>query len=221
MNPFLAELYDTAENIGAGAPTVDDTEKLAQAAVLDQMLKNEGFTVEQLSPQDIVKVATEIFGPDSPLVKEAMEGEMPPAFLAGKKDEKEEKKDEKKDKEEKEKEAQVKMDESDFLGRAMAHAYVDELRTIEKKAQAEAQTPQPRAAPAGVPSTLASLLNKEASAQPEQPQGAQSAVDILARQRAEEMLKAAGIQTETQSNLDTAVQARANEMLKEAGYTVE
>jgi hypothetical protein len=205
MNPFLAELYNTATNIGSEAPVVDDTEKLAQAAVLDQMLQNEGHSLADLSPADRVKVAQEIFGPDSPLVKEAMEdGESYPeekkVFPPKKKKEEEEKEDE-------EKEAQEKLAEADFLGRAMAHAYVAELADIEKKAQVE----QPQA----VPQTLSGLLNKEASQQ----QAAPSALDILAQQRAEEMLKQAGIQPEP-DQLEQAVQARAIEMLKEAGYDV-
>lgn len=199
MNPFLAELYNTAENIGSTKVAAsDENEKLAQAYVLDQMLQNEGLSIDQLSAQDIVKVATEIFGSNSPLVKQAEEG-MPPAVAEEKKEEKEE------SEEEKEKEAREKLAEADFLGRAMAHAYVDELRGIEKKASAEK---------AGVPNSFSQLLTKNASNK--------SALDVLAEQRAEEILKQASVQTDdAQQKLAHAVEARAIEILKANGYNVE
>lgn len=202
MNPFLAELYNTAENIGSTKVAAsDENEKLAQAYVLDQMLQNEGLSIDQLSAQDIVKVATEIFGSNSPLVKQAEEG-MPPAVAEEKKEEKEEKEE---SEEEKEKEAREKLAEADFLGRAMAHAYVDELRGIEKKASAEK---------AGVPNSFSQLLTKNASNK--------SALDVLAEQRAEEILKQASVQTDdAQQKLAHAVEARAIEILKANGYNVE
>jgi hypothetical protein len=195
MNPFLADLYNTAENIGAGPGAADDTEKLAQAAVIDQMLQNEGFSLDQLSPDDLVKVATEIFGAESPLVKEAGEMPFPPKAEKCKKCDKEECT----CPAEKEKEAQEKLAEADFLGRAMAHAYVDELSNIEKKAGEQA-------AP-------------EAPAAPEKT--AASAIELLAHQRAEELVKQAQANQDPQAQLEAAVQARAHEILKEAGYTVE
>lgn len=220
MNPFLSELYNTAENIGqTKEASADENEKLAQAHILDQMLQNEGMSIDQLTPQDIVKVATEIFGPDSPLVKEA---EMPPQLAGAKGDDsgKCEKcgKDPCECPAAKDKEAQEKLAEADFLGRAMAHAYVDELRGIEKAAAEEAQ--KQASAQRGVPTNLSSLLNKQASA------GGQStsALDVLAQQRAQEILKEAGVQqqpNDAQEKLAQAVNARAIEMLKAAGYTVE
>lgn len=209
MNPFLAELYNTAENIGVTKEAAsDENEKLAQAYVLDQMLQNEGYSLDKLSADDVVKVATEIFGADSPLVKEAMgDGSCPPGVPPKKKEDK-------KDEEEKEKEAQEKLAEADFLGRAMAHAYVDELRGIEKKAQEEQTQTQ-----AGLPPSMASLLNKQASEQ----QSPSSALDILAQNRAQEILKQAQAnqdQGDAQQKLAQAVEARALEYLKAQGYNV-
>lgn len=114
MNEFLANLYGTAETIGAGQGS--DTEKLAQAEVLNQMFESEGIDVNQLDPMTITKVANTIFG-DANQIKLA-------------EDEEEEEDDEKK----KEKESADKLAEADYLGRVMAHSYVNELAEIEKQA---------------------------------------------------------------------------------------
>lgn len=125
MNQFLAELYGTADNIGA----TDDVEKLAQAEVVNQLIEAEGLSVDDVDADTILKVAEELFGADNELAKVAQEApvEETPA---------EEKKEEKKEKEEEE-EAAEKMAEADFIGRMMAHAMVDELGSIEKEAGAK------------------------------------------------------------------------------------
>jgi hypothetical protein len=110
MNPFLAEIYGTANAIGS-----DGTEKLAQAALLDEMFRADGINPEALPDSTILKVAGEIFGPNNEIEKLAAEttGHQEPDG-----DESDEEK--------------VAM--ADYLGRTMAHAYVQELSNIEKQA---------------------------------------------------------------------------------------
>jgi len=125
MNPFLAEMYNTHKNIGIS----EDAEKLAEAQILEEaqllneLVAGEGYDIESLSDDTIMKVAHAVFGDDSAIVKVAQETseEAPPK----------EKKEEKKEEEES---VEEKMAQADFLGRQMAHAYVDELATIEKSA---------------------------------------------------------------------------------------
>jgi hypothetical protein len=110
MNEFLAQMYGTAETIGSG----DDTEKLAQAQVMNEMFTAEGVDVDSLAPETIVKVAEALFGENTKIAEEDV-----------KKDDEEE---------EEEEEAEEKLAEADFLGRVMAHSYVNEMTEIEKNA---------------------------------------------------------------------------------------
>ena len=121
MNQFLTELYGTRETIGAVPDTSDDVEKMAEAEILGRFLDNENVDVESLDGDTILKVAYELFGEGSELVKEAMSE--PPE---------EEEEDEEDD--DAEKESADKLAEADFYGRAMAHAYVNELDAMDKEA---------------------------------------------------------------------------------------
>ena len=123
MNEFLADLYGTRENIGAPQDTSNDVEKLAEAQVLDQFLTNEGIDVDQLDGDTILKVAYDLFGEDSEIVKAAAEGS-----------EDSEDEEEGEEGEEEEKDAQEKLAEADFLGRVMAHSFVDEQSSMDKQA---------------------------------------------------------------------------------------
>lgn len=125
MNPFLADLYGTAASIGS---TDTEQEKLAQASILekqasilDEMFVSEGINVDDLAPETIEKVAFSLFG-DENMIKVAEE------------DEEEEKKEKKKEKKKDEEEAQEKVAEADYLGRVMAHSYINEMTAIEKQA---------------------------------------------------------------------------------------
>jgi hypothetical protein len=131
MNQFLAEMYGTRETIGAPAQS-DDTEKLAEAQLLDDALRAENIDVDTLSPEAILKVAHSLFGDDSALVKAAAEegheeGET----------EAEEKKEEEAKKEGEGESAEEKTAQADFLGRVMAHAFVQEQAEINKEAGAK------------------------------------------------------------------------------------
>ena len=72
MNEFLAEIYNTRETIGASSGG-SDVEKLAEAQLLDDALRNEGIDVNTLSGDQIVKVAHHLFGDNSEIVKMAQE----------------------------------------------------------------------------------------------------------------------------------------------------
>jgi len=122
MNEFLANLYGTEQDVGAS--TGDDTEKLAQAQILDQMFEAEGININELHPQTVVKVAEAIFGGQTKIAEEDVE--------AAQKHEGGETK--KKEEKEEEKEAEEKLAEADFLGRVMAHSFENERREIEKTA---------------------------------------------------------------------------------------
>jgi len=218
-------LYGTRETIGADASDTSDQEKLAEAQVLDEMFRSEGINVDDIADQTILKLAHEIFGDNSALVKAAAEGEMcskceksmkdcscpkeekaaPPPFAK--------------------KEAaavaapaaaadetfEEKFAQADKLGRVMAHAFVHENSEIQKRAAEMCPKCEKAKGECSCPK------EKEAGAQP-------SAFDVLAENRALAMLKEAGItpgesqeQTE-EAKLAAAVEARAVEMLTEAGY---
>jgi hypothetical protein len=127
MNEFLAQLYNTSENIGASSS--NDVEKLAQATVVDQLIKSEGLSIDDVSAETILKIAEDLFGPNNQIQKTAEEAAEHEKAETAAKEKKEEAKEET---------AEEKMAQADFLGRQMAHAYVNELATIEKDAGGKA-----------------------------------------------------------------------------------
>ena len=131
MNQFLAEMYGTRETIGAPTQS-DDTEKLAEAQLLDEALRSEGIDVDTLSPDAILKVAQSLF-PDGALVKAAAE-ESHEEHEEGETAAEEKKEEAAKDKEGEGETAEEKTAQADFLGRVMAHAFVQEQAEINKEA---------------------------------------------------------------------------------------
>jgi len=126
MNEFLAGMYQTREAIGASQDT-SDVEKLAEAQLLDETLRAEGIDIDKLDGNTILKLAHQLLGDDSALVKAAAEE-------AGESAEHEagESKDHEKGEDEETMEAKVA--QADFLGRVMAHSYWNEKTAIEKTA---------------------------------------------------------------------------------------
>jgi len=139
MNSFLAEMYGTRETIGAPNQGNDDVEKLAEAQLLDEALRAENIDVDSLSPEAIVKVAQALFGEDSKLVKAAsVEGEKTAEGEGeGEAEGDKENKEEKDEKEAEGETAEEKMAQADFLGRVMAHSFVQEQAEIAKEAAAK------------------------------------------------------------------------------------
>lgn len=151
MNEFLADIYNTRESIGAPKDN-SDVEKLAEAQLLDEALRAEGVDIDKLPGETILKLAHQLLGDDSALVKAAEEGaaheeaETP----AEEKKEHEEGGEEAGEKEVKaaaiaelkakeasgqgEETFEEKVAQADFLGRVMAHSYWNEKTDIEKNA---------------------------------------------------------------------------------------
>jgi hypothetical protein len=143
MNEFLAEIYNTRESIGAQSDS-SDVEKLAEAQILDEALRAEGIDIDTLPGDTILKLAHNLLGDNSALVKAAEEeakheeGESP-EHEAG--EEEEESEEEVKKAALAELNAQggeetfeEKVAQADFLGRVMAHSYWSEKTNIEKTA---------------------------------------------------------------------------------------
>jgi len=104
MNEFLADLYGTNEIIGSDE---QDLEKDAAANFLIKIAEEQNVDLSECSDDEIAELYAAVEGE---MQKEASdEGEI-------------------------DDEAQTKLAEADFLGRAMAHAYVAELDDIEKQA---------------------------------------------------------------------------------------
>lgn len=127
MNEFLADLYGTRESIGSG--NASDVEKLAEAQVLDQVFKSEGIDVDTLPDEAIVKVAHELFGDNSAIVKAAQDEPAAEGETAEEEAEEEEEEEEEKSDEEKTAED---LQKADFYGRVMAHSFTQERNIIEK-----------------------------------------------------------------------------------------
>ena len=129
MNEFLAEMYNTRESIGAPEGSADDVEKLAEAQILSEELAAEGYDASQLPTETLMKVAYELWGEDSALVKAAQEDEE-----EGDMEEGEEEGEEEEEGEKKEGSFEEKVAEADFLGRVMAHSFVNEHAEMDKEA---------------------------------------------------------------------------------------
>lgn len=144
MNEFLAQYYGTN-----GAVSNAESEKTAAAAeaaeqekvaMFAKLAKQNGIDLSQYTDEQLDEMYTSTF-------KTA--GELPPQF-AKKEDKKEDKGDEKKEEEEKKAAAAVEesrlekqAQEADYMGRIMAHAYVNEMRKIASAAeQTTTQAPE-------------------------------------------------------------------------------
>lgn len=110
MDRTLADFYKTQENLGVlgGDYTGEDLQKQAAAEFLVKLAAEEGVDLGSLPDEQVGQLLAE--------VESGMSGQIKTAQAA------------------EETEMQEKLGEADFLGRAMAHAYVDELAEIEKQA---------------------------------------------------------------------------------------
>ena len=126
MNEFLAEIYNTRESIGASQDN-SDVEKLAEAQLLDEALRAEGVDIDKLPGETILKLAHQLLGDDSALVKAAAE-----ESAEHEEGEKEEKEETEEKKEASEETFEEKVAQADFLGRVMAHSFWNEKGDIEK-----------------------------------------------------------------------------------------
>jgi hypothetical protein len=212
MDPQLAAIYGTDQS-------GEDTEKVAAAELAEKLAAEGDAEVEtdSFTPEQIEELAQAAMAGEEAAVEEPEQAEEQEA-AAG--DEGEEQAEESEDEEEVEEEktsaaaeAQEKLAEADYLGRVMAHAYTQELRKIAAAEAGEAEEGEEKVAAEG-----------------EEQEEQVTALDQLATARAQEILKANGIEPEAektsaseeeQAALAAAVDARAVELLTQAGYTFE
>lgn len=234
MNAFLAHLYGTAGD-DASQPTTNELEKLAQAEVLDQFLKQDNVTLDNLSGDQILKVANHLFGPNNEIAKMAME-KMP-----GESDEEYKARMAKKEGGGEKKEAtetmEEKVAEADFLGRVMAHSFWQENGKIKSGAHEPGHEGDGKGDDGkSAYDKMQEKMNGKKDEAGEKKE-ASSALDILAVEKARAMLKEAGIDPDTgastteaatptvpaaaseQDKLAGAIEQRAVEILKGHGYT--
>jgi hypothetical protein len=135
MNEFLADIYNTRESIGATSADNSDVEKLAEAQLLDEALRAEGVDIDKLSGDTILKLAHQLLGDDSALVKAAAEeGKAHEEGESAEKEEGEEEEHKEGEKSASEETFEEKVAQADFLGRVMAHSFRNEQVAIEKDA---------------------------------------------------------------------------------------
>jgi hypothetical protein len=226
MNEYLAQLYGTP-----GAPTEEDQEKVAQAELFAKLAADNNIDLNNLTDDQIGDLWEGTFG------KEAMGDKAEEATAdeyADKVEEKEKKKNEATEKamaeEQKEgaaheflekKAAQDKLAEADYLGRVMAHSYVQELQKI---AAAEEGAPEEKVAEEQTASSSTSSIDglavqeavKIAAASDYDAQEAIDRINAVATLGINESTKIAAA-----SSPEEAVQVRALEFLEAAGYPVE
>ena len=108
MDPTLAEIY------GTNQPSEADIEKLAAAELAEELSENEEANIDGMSDDDVEALAAQVLAAESD-EEEQEEGET----------------------DEVDQESMEKISEADYLGRVMAHSYVNELRSIEKTAMTQ------------------------------------------------------------------------------------
>jgi hypothetical protein len=171
MNELLAQAYGTQDNITANNGSL---EKTAEAAILEELEKvaaAEGIDLSEFSDDEIVEIISEAMG-GAGVEKTAA------AY---------------------EEEGQEKVAEADFLGRTMAHAFYDELTTIQHGGTEK-------------------VASDEEFAQAFEDEAVNRANAILEAVGGVEKQSAAGYNDE---EIDGALDNRAAELLSEAGYDLD
>ena len=196
MNELLAQAYNTEANIASNS---GETEKTAEAVLLEELEKiatAEGIDLNEFDDNDILEIIGEAMGDNTEKVASADTTET----------------------EEVVEEGEAKLAEADFLGRTMAHAFYDELTSIQTGGSE-------MVAGARKSDTLLKVAADEAGAEVD-PEVMQQFEDA-ALSRAQEILDYIDTDgTSKQSSafddeeLENAVMARAGELLNEAGYDV-
>lgn len=114
MDPRLAEIYGTNSE-----EQTQDTEKVAAAQLAEKLAGDESLDLDGMSEDQIEALAQEVLaqGAEEKTEEASEESEETEST--------------------EEKQASEKLAEADYLGRVMAHSYVQELRNIEKEAGAK------------------------------------------------------------------------------------
>lgn len=241
MDPWLAQVYGTA-----GGEAATDLEKTAQAMFLQKLSAQENVDLSQLSPEQQEQLVQQILAGQQPAAPQgqpqpgqpqqaAPQGQPQPQGDPSQMDQAQVQ-------ELMMKEAQAKFEEADFLGRAMAHAYVNELEKIAEEGKLPAFMQGTGTDKSSKTSAEPSKTSKEKSKSDKTEKSGTTKtaalVEKLAEARAAEILVANGINPETgapieaqteppapQGDAEQQVQAvvdqKAVEMLKAAGYQFE
>lgn len=234
MNELLAAHYGTnGVKTASAAPTVEDMEKEAQMDLFCKMAAASNIDLSKLTDAQIDQLYTETF---------SKQAELPPQFMhkkeegkgEEKKDEKHEDKEEEAKKEHEEKKAMAeKLAEADYIGRAIAHAYVQELGLIaDNRAKTAAATePKPGAWKVDMPKVASAIdqlamprafaiiqeHNKTAAADAkiDEKTAAEKIVAVHAKGGFKDDAKVAAA-----ADYKAAIEVRALETLEAAGYPV-
>jgi hypothetical protein len=233
MDQFLAEHYGTNKT---ASPAQEDLEKAASVELFLKLANEEGIDIKSMTDSQVQALYSNW------ATKAA---EFPPKKEGEEPEEKEKEKVEEAKKEHEEKKAEAaKIAEADFLGRVMAHSYVQEMRKIAADSTVKTAGELP-------PALMAHMKGKDGK-EPEKKEEEKehehedkkaSAIDQLAVRRAGEIVKSAGLDPEVATkkiaaaftlnliegstkvaaaaDLATAVEVRALELLERVGYPVQ
>lgn len=114
MDPRLAEIYGTNEEA--------DVEKVAAAELAEKLAEGEDLDLDSMTPDQVEALAQEVLSADEETeTAEETETET-------------EETEESPSEEDGEKVAAAEFEQADFLGRVMAHSFVNECKSIEKEA---------------------------------------------------------------------------------------
>lgn len=203
MDPKLAEVYGT-NNVDEA-----DVEALATAELTSKLAAADEVNLDDLSDEEAETLASEILGSKDP--EDPEEPEETP-------DEPKEEPKAEETEETQEKVAQDKIAEADYLGRVMAHAYVNERREIEKQASKEKQAGKMDAMKGKAKDVGGKVLGHLKSHKKKYMAGGAAAVGGAA---AHKMTKKGSADGEQLSAVDQLALARAKEILKENGFEEE
>ena len=231
MNDWLAQLYGTAPV----ADIEDNTNmnKTASVALLEKVAEEigadfEGIDLDALSEEDAEEILEDLFsqlGDEGESAEGEGENAEPAAEPAAEAATEAEGAENAEGNEELDKESMAKLAEADFYGRAMAHAYVDELRTIEKQAMskddAKARLKAALFSGKGGPPPAKEDKKDEKDESGEEKTSAvlDGAIDSMAVDLANQWIEEHGLQKRAVSeDVQTAVQQRAVQLLIQNGY---
>lgn len=142
MNEFLAQFYGNAPEMDIEKTAAEQQEEETQIELFAKLAHDNGIDLEKLSEEQVQELYDATF-------KEASDDK--DADDKGGDKDKEEKKEKAEHEFEEKKAAAEKVAEADFLGRVMAHSYVNEMRKIAEEAEVKeaagtvAMTGRPRA----------------------------------------------------------------------------
>lgn len=152
MNEFLAAHYGTA-NTASSQPVSEDVEKQAQYELFAKLAADQNIDLGSLSDADTMQLWNQFQKIASEEGKEKD------------KDDDKEKVEKAKEEHEEKKAAAEKLAEADFLGRVMAHSYVDELKKIASSNETPEPTEEEASKEAAMPAHIRAAFKAKYTAQ--------------------------------------------------------